>query len=85
MNSLQPFLLRNIGVCSSAIGKSYMNTRFFYRKRNGMYFCSIVLKRKRKPANKKSSVFLKKISKIRFDILCITFKPPEMPVLKVVI
>ena len=40
---------------------------------------------KRKPANKKSSVFLKKISKIRFDILCITFKPPEMPVLKVVI
>lgn len=38
-----------------------------------------------KPANKKSSVFLKKISKIRFDILCITFKPPEMPVLKVVI
>ena len=25
-----------------------MNTRFFYRKRNGMYFCSIVLKRKRK-------------------------------------
>jgi len=48
MNSLQPFLLRNIGVCSSAIGKSYMNTRFFYRKRNGMYFCSIVLKRKRK-------------------------------------
>ena len=39
----------------------------------------------RKPANKKSSVFLKKISKIRFDILCITFKPPEMPVLKVVI
>ena len=48
MNSLQPFLLRNIGVCSSDIGKSYMNTRFFYRKRNGMYFCSIVLKRKRK-------------------------------------
>lgn len=40
---------------------------------------------KRKPANKKSSVFLKKISKIRFDILCITFKPPEMPALKVVI
>ena len=39
----------------------------------------------RKPANKKSSVFLKKISKIRFDILCITFKPPEMPALKVVI
>lgn len=38
-----------------------------------------------KPANKKSSVFLKKISKIRFDILCITFKPPEMPALKVVI
>ena len=37
------------------------------------------------PANKKSSVFLKKISKIRFDILCITFKPPEMPALKVVI
>lgn len=43
------------------------------------------LKIKRKPANKKSSVFLKKISKIRFDILCITFKPPEMPALKVVI
>lgn len=40
---------------------------------------------KQKPANKKSSVFLKKISKIRFDILCITFKPPEMPALKVVI
>lgn len=40
---------------------------------------------KHKPANKKSSVFLKKISKIRFDILCITFKPPEMPALKVVI
>ena len=40
---------------------------------------------RRKPANKKSSVFLKKISKIRFDILCITFKPPEMPALKVVI
>lgn len=32
MNSLQPFLLRNIGVCSSAIGKSYMNTRFFTEK-----------------------------------------------------
>ena len=45
----------------------------------------IVLKKRRKPANKKSSVFLKKISKIRFDILCITFKPPEMPALKVVI
>ena len=43
------------------------------------------LTEKRKPANKKSSVFLKKISKIRFDILCITFKPPEMPALKVVI
>lgn len=41
--------------------------------------------KQQKPANKKSSVFLKKISKIRFDILCITFKPPEMPVLKVVI
>ena len=41
--------------------------------------------KKRKPSNKKSSVFLKKISKIRFDILCITFKPPEMPALKVVI
>ena len=40
---------------------------------------------RQKPANKKSSVFLKKISKIRFDILCITFKPPEMPALKVVI
>lgn len=39
----------------------------------------------KEPANKKSSVFLKKISKIRFDILCITFKPPEMPALKVVI
>ena len=39
----------------------------------------------RKPANKKSSVFLKKISKIRFDILCITFKPPKMPALKGVI
>ena len=38
-----------------------------------------------KPANKKSSVFLKKISKIRFDILCITFKPPKMPALKGVI
>ena len=44
-----------------------------------------LLKSRRKPANKKSSVFLKKISKIRFDILCITFKPPEMPALKVVI
>lgn len=32
----------------SSFRKSYMNTRFFYRKRNGMYFCSIVLKRKRK-------------------------------------
>ena len=47
MNSLQPFLLGNIDVCGVP-GKSYMNTRFFYRKRNGMYFCSIVLKRKRK-------------------------------------
>lgn len=45
----------------------------------------ILYYKKRKPANKKSSVFLKKISKIRFDILCITFKPPEMPALKVVI
>lgn len=42
MNSLQPFLLGNIDVCGVP-GKSYMNTRFFYRKRNGMYFCSIVL------------------------------------------
>lgn len=46
---------------------------------------SALRKVERKPANKKSSVFLKKISKIRFDILCITFKPPEMPALKVVI
>ena len=46
---------------------------------------SRVSSKKTKPANKKSSVFLKKISKIRFDILCITFKPPEMPALKVVI
>ena len=44
---MQPFLLGNIDVCS-APGKSYINTRFFYRKRNGMYFCSIVLKRRRK-------------------------------------
>jgi len=48
-------------------------------------FLHFVFDQKRKPANKKSSVFLKKISKIRFDILCITFKPPEMPALKVVI
>lgn len=47
------------------------------------FFIYLIIKRK--PANKKSSVFLKKISKIRFDILCITFKPPEMPALKVVI
>ena len=47
--------------------------------------CEALYEQQRKPANKKSSVFLKKISKIRFDILCITFKPPEMPVLKVVI
>ena len=45
----------------------------------------LVKQLEQKPANKKSSDFLKKISKIRFDILCITFKPPEMPVLKVVI
>lgn len=31
MNSLQPFLLGNIDVCS-APGKSYMNTRFFTGK-----------------------------------------------------
>ena len=42
MNSLQPFLLRNIGVCSSAIGKSYMNTRFFYKKDILADFCSSV-------------------------------------------
>ncbi|MGB5128996.1 MAG: hypothetical protein WBO33_08830, partial [Blautia wexlerae] len=48
-------------------------------------FLHFIFDQKRKPANKKSSVFLKKISKIRFDILCITFKPPEMPALKVVI
>lgn len=47
MNSLQPFLLGNIDVCGVP-GKSYMNTRFFYRKRNRMYFCSIVFKKKMK-------------------------------------
>ena len=57
----------------------------FINKGKYVYIYIDVFKLQRKPANKKSSVFLKKISKIRFDILCITFKPPEMPALKVVI
>ena len=66
----------------SVNGKNLIPGGMFMENKLKNYFPLI---RERKPANKKSSVFLKKISKIRFDILCITFKPPEMPVLKVVI
>ena len=37
MNSLQPFLLGNIDVCS-APGKSYMNTRFFLQEKKWNVF-----------------------------------------------
>ena len=76
MNSLQPFLLGNIDVCGVP-GKSYMNTRFFYRKRNGMYFCSIVLKAQSAKALANVSL---KLGKVSVDsACCYIFHQPKVP------
>ena len=59
---------------------------FHYAPLLTLLFQAIIINPENESLLIKSQVFfLKKISKIRFDILCITFKPPEMPALKVVI